>query len=237
MTVRDSKDGKRAEAAVAEQADRLSRLSRRLMDAEEQERRKINRELHDRIGQGLSTLSLSLNIMRSRLMEDPLTEIASRLEAAQNLLEGITAQVRDIMAELHPPALNDYGLMAAIRTHIESVARTTQLRVLLTGLEPQPRLPASKELALFRIAQEAIANAAKHSRADQVEVSLQTTPRTVRLTVSDNGQGCIPEVGHSARWGLIIMRERAQAIDARFDLRSSPGTGTRVVVALDREAP
>ena len=162
---RDVTESKKAKAALEEYARQLQGLSRRLIEVEEAERRNINRELHDRIGQNLSALGLSLNLIRSRLPENSQPDIAVRLDNTQALLEETTAQVRNVMADLHPPALEDYGLFAALRTHVEFLRARAGIPIEITGEDVIPRLSPVEEMGIFRIAQEAIANAFKHARA------------------------------------------------------------------------
>lgn len=226
-------------AAELERAHRqLQALSARILELQESERAALARELHDRIGQSLSALSLGLNLSRSQLAPATLPAVALRLEGAQKLLEATIGQVRNVMAELHPPALDDYGLYAALRTYAESLGAGIDLRVSVAGEDFSPRLPAAKEMALFRIAQEALVNTAKHGRAGQATVTLATTPERVTLAIDDDGQGFDPAQSGAdlPSWGLSIMRERAEAIGAGLRIESAPGRGTRVVVETTREA-
>src|SRR6185295_19176412 len=100
---------------------RLQELSRRLVEAEEAERRNINRELHDRVGQNLSALNLRLNLVRAQLPPEASAAVTERLADAQRLAESSVQHVRDVMADLRPPALDDYGLLAALRTHADAL--------------------------------------------------------------------------------------------------------------------
>jgi PAS domain S-box-containing protein len=229
-------DRKRAEEALREHTERLKGLSQRLMEAEEAERRAINRELHDRIGQNLSALNLNLNVLRAGLSGASLEAVKSRLDEIQKLIEETTVQVRNVMAELHPPALDDYGLIAALRTFAESRAPHGAPSIEVRGEEPAPRLQRPVELALFRIAQEALTNALKHANARRVEVAVAAAGARIALAILDDGVGVDrSDAGSAARgWGLTIMRERAEAIGARLRIEARPGGGTRVLVELER---
>ncbi len=215
---------------------RLRELSRRLLEVEETERRSINRELHDRIGQNLSTLNLNLNLIRSGLSTNPPAAQAGRIADAQKLLESTIVQVRNVMADLHPPALEDFGLFAALSAHAESLGARVGMPIVVRGKEFVPRLPPAVEISLFRIAQEALANAAKHAHARHIEVTLASTPERVMLTVADDGAGFDAARVGTASWGITIMRERAEAARAALSIESAPGRGTRVVVEAVREA-
>lgn len=227
---------KQAQEALHAHTMRLEEMSRRLLESQETERRAINRELHDRIGQNLSVLNLNLKIIRSGLPQDMPAAASARLDDAQKLLEATTAQVRDVMAELHPPALDDYGLFAALRAHAASLGARVNTPVSVSGGDLAPRLPPAVEMALFRIAQEALANAAKHARARRVEVTLDASAERVTLAISDDGVGFDAASTGAAypSWGLSVMRERAEAAGAALRVESAPGRGTRVIVEVAR---
>lgn len=228
-----------SESELRQLARHLRQLSRRLLEAEEIERRNINRELHDRIGQNLSAINLNLNLIREQIGAGAPARLLARLTDTQATLDATVTSVRNVMADLRPPALDDYGLFAALHTHAEAFTARTGLPVAMNGRDIEPRLPLIVETALFRIAQEALANVAKHARARRVEVALTETPRGVTLAVTDDGIGFDPGAAESRRasWGLSTMRERADAIGAGLRVESAPGRGTRVVVGLRRDTP
>ena len=230
-------DQKQSAAALQESVAHLHKLTRRLLEVEESERRKINRELHDRIGQNLSALNLILGMIGSQLPAGALQELGARFDDARKLLEVTSQQVRDVMADLRPAALDEYGLFAALRTYAEPWARRIGVPVTVDGEDLAPRPPPATEIALFRIAQEALANTAKHARAHHVNVTLAATPSRASLTVTDDGVGFNPEkiTGSPLHWGMATMRERAEAIGATLRVESAPGKGTRVVVEAPRQ--
>jgi PAS domain S-box-containing protein len=237
VVARDVTERKHANEALRNYAERLQGMSRRLLEVEETARRNINRELHDRIGQNLSSLSLTLKLLRPKLSRNSRETADARLDAAQRLIETTTAQVRNLMTELRPPALDDYGLFAALRTYAESLRATTGLSISVKGGDVEPRLSPLVEMAFFRIAQEALANVAKHARASSVELSVTSAPDNVTLAVADNGKGFdIARIGTKrASWGLSIMRERAEAVGAKLHIESARQRGTRIEVELPRD--
>ena len=148
-------------------------------------------------------------------------------------------QVRDVMADLRPPALDDYGLLAALRTHADALSGRLGVPVVVTGQEPEPRLSPATETALFRIAQEALNNVSKHARASNVEIHLTAVNGRAELSVTDDGVGFDAPPSSSpqrATWGLKTMRERAEAVGATLRIEPAPAGGTRVLVAVDRGA-
>lgn len=232
----DIRERKLAEAALRDYAERMRQMSQRLSVVEENERRNIHRELHDQIGAGLSALKLDLSLIGSMLDAETKKTIGIRLQRAQQLTGETIARIRDVMADLRPPALDDFGLLAALRTHAQPIAARLGIPVHVNGDEIEPRLDISTETALFRIAQEALTNIAKHARANQVMITLDSTPGSVTLVIADDGAGFDAGQGkpRPESWGLRTMRERAQAMDANLRIESSPGKGTRVIVELSR---
>jgi PAS domain S-box-containing protein len=226
----------RGEAELHSLVSRLRELSRRLLEVEEEERRRINREVHDRVGQNLSALHLALNTTRARLSADSLPAIRDQLDDASRLVGVTIAQVRDVMADLRPVALDDYGLFAALKSYAVPFSERVGVPVDVTGKDLVPRLPPAVETALFRIAQEALHNVAKHAHASGVSVTLDANTERVLLAVSDDGVGFEPEGSGTPRasWGVTTMRERAEAIGAALRIDSAPGTGTRVSVEVAR---
>lgn len=212
--------------------EQLRHLAARLSAAEEAERQRIARELHDRVGQNLTALSLNLSILQGQLPSEVTPRMRERLDDSQNLLEETTAVIRNMMAELRPSVLDDYGLLAALRWYAELFGRRTGLPVTVQGAEDALRLPIAKETALFRIAQEALTNVAKHAHAAQVTIALDKNATGANLTIMDNGCGFDPAAPQSAAWGLIAMRERALAIGGSLDITSAPGRGTKIIVEI-----
>jgi signal transduction histidine kinase len=228
-----------AESELRQLAARLQALSQRLIEVEERERRKINRELHDRIGQNLAVLNLNLSMLLAKA-GDAQPALHTGLRSAQQLVETTTAHVRDVMGELRPPALDDYGLLAALDACAEKFIAGTGLNVTVTGEEIMPRLALPVETALFRIAQEALTNAAKHAQARNIEVSLNSRHGMVSLCVVDDGIGMASTLhgaSQAGTWGLTTMAERAHAIGAHLEVASDHGKGTSVTVRVENPSP
>jgi two-component system sensor histidine kinase UhpB len=230
-------DNSRLAAAVVEQGEQLRGLSARLAEAEEAARQRLARELHDRVGQNLSILSLNLNLAQNLLSPESPDRLASRLAESIALVHETVGMVRDLMAELRPPLLDDFGLLATLRWYGAQFARRRGIAVNIQG-EITPRLPISVELPLFRIAQEALTNVARHAQASQVTIAHEEEGDLVRLVIADNGVGfdlSRPERSEDRpHWGLMTMRERAAAVGGHCRIESHPGAGTRVVVEVHR---
>ena len=222
---------KRAEQALRTHAEQLRQLSHRLFEVEESERRRLAREMHDRIGANLAALGLNLRLLRGDWQK-----ASTRLDDSEKLLDSTAQLVRDVLSEMRPPGLEELGLLAALREHAQQVAQRSGFALELHGVEPQPRLAPATEIALFRVAQEALTNIVKHARASTVTISLAAERERVTLTIADDGAGfdgsAQAAAGVGRGMGMASMRERAEAVGARQRIESAPGRGTRVTVEV-----
>lgn len=214
----DVTEQKMAEAA-------LRALTRRLVQAEETERKRIARELHDRVGQNLSALNINLDILLGHLEDRALRR---RLEDSLKLVDGTLQSIENVMAELRPALLDEYGLAAALSWYGQEYAQRTGIQVAVQAGEAGKTLAQEAAVALFRIAQEALNNAAKHSSAKTIAVELEESGGELTLSVRDDGRGFDPAAAPRGRWGMTTMRERAEAAGGVFSIQSSPGNGTTV---------
>jgi PAS domain S-box-containing protein len=232
----DLTDLRRAEAELRNATEEMRGLYMRLGTVEDDERRALQRDLHDLMGANLVALRLEIDLIGALLNKDDRAGVASHLDSARQVAAEMIALARNLLAELRPPALDEYGLVAALRTYSETRGSRLNLTIRVDGDDIEPRLETFVEGALFRIVQEALTNAAKHAQAREVVVRIEQAPDEVRVTVSDDGIGFKPEAanGMTASWGLKNMRERALAIGARLSLQSAPNQGTCVVVSVAR---
>jgi len=206
--------------------DQVRKLSTRLAEAEENERRRIARELHDQVGQSLSALSINMNIMHSQVPEF-LPGFKRRLDDSLMLIDQTTDHIRHLMSELRPAVLDDYGLKAALDWAVGSIAKRTNLKFLVEG--ECNRFPPRIEIALFRIAQEALGNISRHAHARNVKVLLTQAGPEMSMSITDDGVGFDPSnvaATEKSGWGLRLMAERAESIGASLQVESTPGKGT-----------
>jgi len=224
--------------SVRQQGQHLRALAARLAETEESERRQIARELHDRVGQNLTALGINLNLVQTHMPEETPGLARSRLDDALALVEETVERIRDVMADLRPPMLDDYGLVATLHWYSERFASWTGASVTVHGEEPVPRLAVPAENALFRIAQEALTNVCKHAQATQVTVTVTADDEAVSLVVADDGVGFDPAqlatMDGRRGWGLVLMSERAEAVGGHYRIESRPQHGTRVIVEVAR---
>ena len=228
----DLTERKRAEAERTR-----TELLGRLVFAQEDERRRIAREMHDQFGEQLTALALRIRLLKDAC-QDP--GLASHVQAIESIARRLDQDVDQLVWQLRPTALDDLGLRAALANYVQDWSTRVGVAATLhsAGLLDD-RLPADTETALYRIAQEALTNVAKHAAATNVEVILERRGNAVLLVVEDNGQGFdmdAPDLpGHG--FGLVGMRERAALVGAVLEIESSPGMGTAVFVRMTTEAP
>ena len=228
----DFTEQRHSETALRQAAQDLHGLTRRLVQAEEAERKRIARELHDRVGQALSALNINLDIV---LRSDTLAPaVKQRLVDSVTLVESTLQSIEGVMAELRPPLLDEYGLAAALAWHAEEFSRRTGIKVSVDdeAAEAVRSLRLEAALALFRIAQEALNNVLKHARAAAVRIEVVLAGSDVTLSVQDDGAGFDASRVPRGRLGMTSMRERAEAAGGRLEIDSAPGRGTRVVATV-----
>ncbi len=225
---------KRVEEEVRLKNEQLQELRGKLSEFEENERKKISRELHDQIGQNLAIVGLNMNMLQTLIPDDSTELIRSRLRDSLSLIKQTTASIRNLMTDLRSPVLDDYGLVAAIRLYGNQCAFRGGFQVMIQGGELALRLPAHIENAMFRIVQEALTNVIKHAKATEALVDIRTEDGRLHVSVTDNGIGFDQaEIsGKDGGWGLSTMMERALLVGGTGRVTSRPGEGTRVAVEV-----
>jgi two-component system sensor histidine kinase UhpB len=212
---------KSSEEELARRAQQLEALSRKIINAQETERRAVARELHDDFGQVLTALKLNLH----RRERDDAESIA--------LVDGAIARMRDLAQDLRPPLLDELGLEASLRWYLEREAKRAGLALRLTAAAFDPRPQPVVEITSFRIAQEALTNIIRHARAQMVEVELENENGRLLLTVRDDGRGfdvsdARTRASQGESQGLLGMEERAALAGGDLSIESAPGRGTSI---------
>jgi two-component system, NarL family, sensor histidine kinase DevS len=220
-----------ARAAVAvELSQRVaSDALRRVVQAQELERGRLARELHDETGQALTSILLGLKPLEEALAEHP-----ARAALAE-LREQVVAALRDVRrlaVELRPAVLDDFGLVAALERLTEAFAEQTGIRVDFHSALGEKRLPPEVETALYRVVQESLTNIVKHANARSVSISLARRDSAVAAVIEDDGAGFDPRVVREGAVGLLGMRERLALLDGRVEIESRPGAGTTLVAEV-----
>lgn len=215
--------------AFNEMLDRLEKEQqdsvRRSLQAQESERERVARELHDEVGQSLTAVMLQLDRVNHLATGDLREEMAEAREVTRSSL----GDVRAIAIRLRPEALDDLGLPTALAALTDRVSERTGVRIERRFVRPVPQLSPEGELVCYRIAQEAVTNALRHADASTISVDLSGADGTLTLAVTDDGKGLD---GVAPGSGIRGMRERALIVGAKLEIDSSEGAGTRVVLRL-----
>ena len=207
-----------------------TRLLEQVITAQEEERKRIARELHDETGQSLTSLMVRLQTMNQQC---PVPELKPQMEEVRQLIAQTLDDVHNLAVELRPSVLDDLGLEAALQRHIQDYRRRFHLDIDLVAIGLDERLPPAAETTLYRIVQEGLTNIARHAQARTASILLERRNGRVRVIIEDDGQGFAQQqaVG-SGRLGLYGMRERAELLDGTFTIESEPGQGTSIFVEV-----
>lgn len=220
--------------------EELRSLSRRLLTVQEDERRRISRELHDVVAQTLAGINVRLAVLRSQTSAN-VRDFQKKIEVTERLVAQSVEIVHRFASDLRPLVLDDLGLIPALKSFIKTFQARAHVTTKLTASSAVETLNLPARTALYRIAQEALVNAARHAKASEVRIDLRPGKGCVRMRIRDNGEGFDPE-GHDpgadgGNLGLLGMRERAEMVGGSFRIESSPGAGTVVSVAVPYANP
>jgi two-component system, NarL family, sensor kinase len=230
-----SRDAKTQYRRAVREGDARHELVWRLLHAEEEERRRIAGEIHDRMGQRFFHFQYVIDRWRDRLGSSDSSARAAFDELGDGIRD-LSDEVRAVMSELRPTSLDDFGFIEALREYV--AAAPSHPRITLS-VDENVALQAQAGAAMFRIVQEALLNIRKHARADAIWIELgRRDDATVELCIRDDGIGFDPSLPVRGHFGLLTVRERAEALGGRLELRSGPGNGTelRIVVPMGQES-
>ena len=215
--------------------EQLRHLSHRMLQAQEEERKRISRELHDEITQTLVGINVHLEALARHATGNP-AGLRQKIARTQRLVEKSVSIVHRFARELRPAALDDLGLIAALHSFLKDFTKRTGLRVQFKACAGVEQLDSTNRTVLYRVAQSALTNVAQHAQASRVGVTLRKLPEAVRLEIADDGKSFAVEPVLRARshehLGLISMRERLEMVGGSFSVKSAPGQGTTIVAQL-----
>lgn len=222
-----------------EMQEEMRWLSRRIITAQENERKRISRELHDVIAQTLAGINVQLAVLRSESKANA-EDFHEKIENTERLVEQSVEIVHRFASDLRPVVLDDIGLVPALEAHIDSFTDHYGIPVKLTASPVVEELDSSSLTTLFRIAQEALTNIGRHSKASLVKIDLRPAKSSLRMKVSDNGQGFAVKAAISANetqpLGILGMRERTEMVGGSFQIASIVGEGTVIRVEIPHAA-
>ena len=223
--------------AVAKHRRDLQELSTQLINAQEAERRRISRELHDEMGQALTMMRISLVKIEEELPPQVTATLKKRLGEASSLAEQTLERVRELSLDLRPTMLDDFGLVSALRWYLDRYAKRLNIEVAFEAIDLEDRLPAEMETALYRVVQEALTNVARHAQANKVHLRVERKEASVAALIEDDGRGfevekIVDSQAPERGIGLLGIRERVTTLGGNFDIQSAPGEGTRLTVEI-----
>jgi signal transduction histidine kinase len=211
--------------------EQLRFLSRQLLLAQEEERKRISRELHDEIAQTLTGINVRLAALKTEAARNT-KGLQGKISSAQRMVEKSVDIVHRFARELRPTVLDDLGLIPALQAFVRAFSRQTRVHVRLTVYAGVERLDTVQRTVLFRVTQEALTNVARHARAGRVEITIEKQARAVSLTIHDDGRSFqadrVLRAKSNKRLGLLGMRERVEMIGGRLAIHSAPGRGTTI---------
>jgi signal transduction histidine kinase len=215
--------------------EQLRLLSRQLLSAQEEERKMISRELHDQIAQILTGINIRLAALKTDSMLNN-KGLQKKITSTQRLVEKSVDIVHRFARDLRPTVLDDLGLVPALHSFMKNFARRTGVRAHLTAFAAVEKIDTAKRTVLFRVAQEALNNVARHAHASRVEVNIQKLPDCICMKIKDDGKSFDVErtlhANGGKRLGLLGMRERLEMVGGKFAVESAPGKGTTINAQL-----
>jgi len=229
----------RARVAAEEQARARRALLGMVIAAQEAERARVSRDLHDDVGQALTSVLLGLRLVEDSLAAPPvdLPDTRARVADLRELVADALRRARQLAFDLRPLVLDDIGLVPALERLVGDVADRSGVAVLLavTAFGPEERLSAKAETIVYRVVQEALTNVVRHANATHASVTLTARDGYVRTLIEDDGIGFDPGVSPAdAHLGLVGMTERAVLVDGTLQVLSKPGSGTTIVLEVLR---
>ena len=218
--------------------EQLRRLSRQILSAQEEERKRISRELHDVIAQTLTGINVRLAALKKEAAINT-NGLDRNIARTQRLVEKSVGIVHEFARELRPAALDDLGLIPALHSFVKLFSKRTRIHVHLKVFAGVEQLPGNQRTILYRVAQEALTNVSRHAHASRVEVSIQKVAEGICLKIADNGKSFEVERVLNARGtkrlGLLGMRERVEMVGGRFTVESVLGSGTTIKALIPLE--
>jgi len=209
----------------------LQLLTGKLMQAQEDERRRIGRELHDGLNQQLAMFAVELGLL-ARMVPAEASELAQAILNLRHRAEGLSEDLRDITHQLHPAVLEHLGLVYALRSLCDEFTRNKSIYIVYEVEQEIDRIPPDIAICLYRITQEALRNIARHSGAPEAQVTIGKSPKQVQLSIVDQGIGFDPATVRTSGLGLVSMGERVRIVGGDIQIQSSPKEGTAIRIRV-----
>ncbi len=217
---------------LIEDANRRQALGLKIIEAQEEERRRLSREIHDGPAQMLANMLLRSEIIEKKLGSDDTEAVIMEFRQLRELVRESLREVRGIIYDLRPMALDDLGLIPTLMKYLNTAKDNFGMPIMFKTLGTERRLSSKLEIAIFRLVQESVQNACKHSEASKIEVKVEFQEETVVLSIKDDGKGFDVDKEREDSFGLIGMNERVELLEGRFIINSSSERGTLVLIQI-----
>lgn len=204
----------------------------KIIEAQEDERRKISREIHDGPPQMLANILLRSDLVDRTFREGTYEDALCEMKSIRKMIRSSLYEVRRIIYDLRPMALDDLGLIPTIKKYVATVSDYNDIDIEFIPLGKEERLQQKYEIAFFRLMQEALQNAVKHAEASLIKVKLEITESVISMTIKDDGKGFDPGLKQDKSFGLIGMRERVEMLNGKLEINSEIGKGTAIMIKV-----
>ncbi|QHS23302.1 histidine kinase [Virgibacillus sp. MSP4-1] len=204
----------------------------KIIDAQEEERRRLSREIHDGPAQLLANVMLRSDLIERTFRERGLEEAIKEVQQVRQFVRTALYEVRRIIYDLRPMALDDLGLYPTLNKYLDSVSEHSGIHIKFTSRGQEQRLESKYEIAFFRLVQEAVQNAVKHSEASLIQVHMEMKTDKVNILIADNGKGFDLEEKEKSSFGLIGMRERIEMLGGTLQINTEPQKGTKIIIQV-----
>ncbi|TMN21362.1 histidine kinase [Lentibacillus cibarius] len=215
---------------MLEEAKEKQEFGLKIIEAQEDERRKLSREIHDGPAQMLANILLRSELVDKTFRNGTTDEVLYEIKSVRKMIRSSLYEVRRIIYDLRPMALDDLGLVPTIKKYIATLSDYNNLKIDFNLIGEERRVNQKYEIAFFRLMQEALQNAVKHAEASQVIVKLEIGVKTIAMVIKDNGKGFDPAIKREKSFGLIGMRERVDMLNGTMSINSTIGEGTAIVI-------
>ncbi|MBU9721740.1 MULTISPECIES: sensor histidine kinase [Bacillaceae] len=210
----------------------MQKFGLKIIEAQEEERKRLSREIHDGPAQMMANVMLRSELVERVYNEHGVQEALKEIQDLREMVKESLSEVRRIIYDLRPMALDDLGLVPTLAKYLRNIEERTGMNVSFKNLGKEIRLPSEMEIALFRFVQEAVQNAYKHASPSEVVVKMELKPTKAIAIIKDDGRGFDPEVKKEGSFGLMGMRERVNMLDGQLTIDSKPGRGTLLMVQI-----
>ena len=217
---------------VLKTAKEKQQIGLKIIEAQELERKRLSRDIHDGPAQMLANILLRSEIIDLSVKGGNITEAVSELKNVRGNIRSVLREVRRIIYDLRPMALDDLGIIPTVKKHVSTMAETYNTHIELQLIGEEKRLESNYEVAVFRLIQESLQNALKHAEATSIYVTLQIEQDEITIVVQDNGKGFRTDETKNSSFGLMGMKERVEMLNGHFQINSTLGKGTTIKIIL-----